>query len=124
MKMGERGMARTQSPPLNMERVLEFELSSEMLVCVRKRSAERGLEIEWCRTDATALSFPEARLDVAILGAHVIGPRAGELIAELVAAIEFGASSEDVARTCHAHPTLAEAVKEAALAVDGRSIHM
>jgi dihydrolipoamide dehydrogenase len=58
-----------------------------------------------------------------ILGAHIIGPRAGDLIAEMVAAIEFGASSEDIARICHAHPTLAEAVKEAALAVDGRPIH-
>jgi dihydrolipoamide dehydrogenase len=58
-----------------------------------------------------------------ILGVHIIGPRAGDLIAEAVAAIEFGASSEDLARICHAHPTLAEAVKEAALAVDGRAIH-
>jgi dihydrolipoamide dehydrogenase len=59
-----------------------------------------------------------------ILGAHILGPRAGDLIAELVAAIEFGASSEDVARTCHAHPTLAEAVKEAALAVDKRTLNL
>lgn len=58
-----------------------------------------------------------------ILGIHIIGPRAGELIAEAVAAIAFGASSEDLARTCHAHPTLPEAMKEAALAVDGRAIH-
>ena len=58
-----------------------------------------------------------------ILGVHIIGPRAGDLIAEMVAAIEFGASSEDIARICHAHPTLSEAVKEAALAVDGRPIH-
>lgn len=58
-----------------------------------------------------------------ILGVHIIGPRAGDLIAEMVAAIEFSASSEDIARICHAHPTLAEAVKEAALAVDGRPIH-
>ncbi|HEX7077254.1 MAG TPA: dihydrolipoyl dehydrogenase [Candidatus Eisenbacteria bacterium] len=58
-----------------------------------------------------------------ILGVHIIGPRAGDLIAEAVAAIEFGATSEDLARICHAHPTLAEAVKEAALAVDGRPIH-
>jgi dihydrolipoamide dehydrogenase len=58
-----------------------------------------------------------------ILGVHIIGPRAGDLIAEMVAAIEFGASSEDIARICHAHPTLSEAVKEAALAVDGRAIH-
>jgi dihydrolipoamide dehydrogenase len=59
-----------------------------------------------------------------ILGVHIIGPRAGELIAEGVAAMTFGASAEDLARTCHAHPTLAEAMKEAALAVDGRAIHI
>jgi len=58
-----------------------------------------------------------------LLGVHIIGARAGDLIAEAVAAMEFGASSEDIARICHAHPTLAEAVKEAALAVDGRPIH-
>ena len=59
-----------------------------------------------------------------VYGVHIIGPRAGDLIAECAAAIEFGASAEDVARTCHAHPTLAEAVKEAALGVDGRAIHI
>jgi len=59
-----------------------------------------------------------------LLGAHILGPDAGTLIAELVTAIEFGASAEDVARTCHAHPSLNEAVKEAALAVDGRAIHI
>jgi dihydrolipoamide dehydrogenase len=59
-----------------------------------------------------------------LLGAHIIGPDAGTLIAELTTAIEFGASAEDVARTCHAHPTLEEAVKEAALAVEGRAIHI
>jgi dihydrolipoamide dehydrogenase len=59
-----------------------------------------------------------------VLGVHIIGPRAGDLIAEVAAAIEFGASSEDIARTSHAHPTLAEAVKEAALAVDGRALHI
>jgi dihydrolipoamide dehydrogenase len=58
-----------------------------------------------------------------ILGVHILGPRAGDLIAEAVAAMSFGASSEDLARTCHAHPTLPEAVREAALAVDGRAIH-
>ena len=58
-----------------------------------------------------------------ILGAHILGPHAGDLIAELAVAIEFCASSEDVARSCHAHPTLAEAVKEAAMAVDRRAIH-
>ena len=58
-----------------------------------------------------------------VLGVHIIGPHAGELIAECAAAMEFGASSEDVARCCHAHPTLAEAIKESALAVDSRAIH-
>lgn len=59
-----------------------------------------------------------------LLGVHILGPRASDLIAEAALAIEFGSSAEDVARTCHAHPTLPEAVKEAALAVAGRSIHM
>ncbi len=59
-----------------------------------------------------------------ILGAHIIGPDAGTLIAELATAMEFGASADDVARTCHAHPTLSEAVKEAALAADGRALHI
>jgi len=59
-----------------------------------------------------------------ILGAHIIGPDAGTLIAELALAIEFSASAEDVARTSHAHPSLNEAVKEAALAVAGRPIHI
>ncbi|MEL0003356.1 MAG: dihydrolipoyl dehydrogenase [Rhodospirillales bacterium] len=58
-----------------------------------------------------------------VLGAHIIGPDAGTLIAEIALGMEFGASSEDIARTCHAHPTLNEAVKEAALAVEGRQIH-
>ncbi len=59
-----------------------------------------------------------------IVGAHIIGPDAGTLIAEIATAMEFGASSEDVARTCHAHPSLNEAVKEAALAVEGRALHI
>jgi len=58
-----------------------------------------------------------------VLGVHMIGPHAGELIAEMAVAMEFGASSEDIARTCHAHPTFSEAVKEAALSVDKRQIH-
>lgn len=59
-----------------------------------------------------------------LLGAHILGPDAGTLIAEIAIAMEFGASAEDVARTCHAHPSLNEAVKEAALAVDGRPLHI
>ncbi|MCO5091449.1 dihydrolipoyl dehydrogenase [Bosea sp. (in: a-proteobacteria)] len=59
-----------------------------------------------------------------VLGCHIIGPHAGDLIAEVTVLMEFGGSAEDLARTCHAHPTLSEAVKEAALAVDKRPIHM
>jgi dihydrolipoamide dehydrogenase len=59
-----------------------------------------------------------------VLGCHIIGPDAGTLIAEIAIAMEFGASAEDVARTCHAHPSLNEAVKEAALAVAGRPLHI
>jgi dihydrolipoamide dehydrogenase len=59
-----------------------------------------------------------------VLGVHILGPDAGHLIAECVLGMEYGASAEDIARTCHAHPTLSEAVKEAALAVDGRPIHI
>ena len=59
-----------------------------------------------------------------ILGVHIIGPMASELIAEGVVAMEFGASSEDLARICHAHPSLSEATKEAALAVDGRTLNL
>ncbi|MGH7831692.1 MAG: dihydrolipoyl dehydrogenase, partial [Candidatus Binatia bacterium] len=58
-----------------------------------------------------------------ILGVHILGPRAGELIAEAAVAIAFGASSEDLARSCHAHPTLSEALREAALAVSNRALH-
>ena len=58
-----------------------------------------------------------------VLGVHLIGPHAGELIAEMAVAMEFGASAEDIARTCHAHPTFSEAIKEAALSVDKRAIH-
>jgi dihydrolipoamide dehydrogenase len=59
-----------------------------------------------------------------VLGVHIVGPRASDMIAEAVAVMEFGGSAEDIARTSHAHPTLAEVVKEAAMAVDKRQIHM
>ncbi len=61
--------------------------------------------------------------DDQILGVHIVGPMAGELIAEAVLAMEFSASAEDLQRTIHAHPTLSEALHEAALAVDKRAIH-
>jgi dihydrolipoamide dehydrogenase len=64
----------------------------------------------------------DAKTD-AVLGVHIVGPLAGDLIAEAVLALEFGASAEDIARTCHAHPAVGEAVKEAALAVAGRALH-
>lgn len=75
------------------------------------------------QTDGRVKILAHAETD-RVLGVHIIGAHAGDLIAEAVAAIEFGASSEDIARTSHAHPTLAEAIKEAAFAVDGRVIHM
>lgn len=59
-----------------------------------------------------------------VLGAHIVGPRASDIIPEIVSVMEFGGSSEDIARTCHAHPTLSESVKEAALAVDKRQRNM
>jgi dihydrolipoamide dehydrogenase len=59
-----------------------------------------------------------------ILGVHILGPHAGDLINEAAAAISFGASSEDLARTCHVHPTLGEAMREAAMAVAGRAMHV
>lgn len=58
-----------------------------------------------------------------VLGVQILGAGAGELISECALAMEYGASSEDVARTCHAHPTLSEAVKEAAMAASGKPIH-
>ena len=79
---------------------------------------------------AKAIDVPEGFVKILaddktdkILGAHMIGPHAGEMIAEIAIAMEFGASAEDMARTCHAHPTFSEAVKEAALSVDKRAIH-
>ena len=74
-------------------------------------------------TDGFVKLLADAATD-RVLGAHIIGPDAGTLIHEIVVGMEFGASAEDIARTCHGHPTLSEAVKEAALAVDGRTIHI
>ena len=80
---------------------------------------------------AKSLGHPEGKVKILadaetdrVLGVHIIGARAGDLIAEAAVALEFGASAEDIARSSHAHPTLAEAVKEAALAVEGRAIHI
>ena len=80
---------------------------------------------------ARALGHTEGRVKVLadaesdrLLGVHIVGPRAGDLIAEAAVAIEFGASAEDLGRACHAHPTLPEALKEAALDVARRAIHI
>jgi dihydrolipoyl dehydrogenase len=75
------------------------------------------------RTEGFVKILAEAASD-RVLGVHIIGVAAGELIAEACVLIEFGGSAEDLARTCHAHPTLSEAVREAALAVDKRAIHI
>jgi dihydrolipoamide dehydrogenase len=75
------------------------------------------------QTDGFVKILADARTD-RVLGVHIIGADAGNMIAEAAIAMEFGAAAEDIARTCHAHPTLPEAVKEAALAVDKRAIHM
>ena len=73
-------------------------------------------------TDGFVKILADAKTDK-VLGCHIIGPQAGELIHEVAVLMEFGGSAEDLARTCHAHPTLSEAVKEAAMAVAGRAIH-
>jgi dihydrolipoamide dehydrogenase len=80
---------------------------------------------------AKALGHTEGKVKVIahaqtdrILGVHIVGPHAGDLIAEAATAMAFGASSEDLARTCHAHPTLSEVLKEACLAVSGRAVHI
>jgi dihydrolipoamide dehydrogenase len=74
-------------------------------------------------TDGFVKVLADATTD-RVLGVHIIGPHAGEIIVEAVVLMEFGGSAEDLARTCHAHPTLTEAVKEAALSAAGRAIHM
>jgi dihydrolipoamide dehydrogenase len=74
-------------------------------------------------TEGLVKLLADAKTD-RLLGAHIVAAEAGTMIAELALAMEFSASAEDIARTCHAHPTLNEAVKEAALAVAGRPIHI
>jgi dihydrolipoamide dehydrogenase len=75
------------------------------------------------QTDGFVKILADAKTD-RVLGIHIVGADAGNMIAEAAVAMEFGAASEDIARTCHAHPTFTEAVKEAALAVEKRAIHM
>ncbi len=75
------------------------------------------------QTEGFVKILADAKTD-RVLGVHIVGADAGNMIAEVTLAMEFGASSEDIARTCHPHPTLTEAIKEAAMAVEKRSIHM
>ena len=96
-----------------------------------KRAYRKGVFPFQANGRARTLGQTEGRVKVLadaatdrVLGVHILGPRAGDLIAEAGAAMAFGASSEDIARVCHAHPTLAESLKEAALAVTGRAIHV
>ena len=74
-------------------------------------------------TDGFVKVLADATTD-RVLGVHIIGPHAGEMIGEASVIMEFGGSAEDLARICHAHPTLTEAIKEAAMAVDKRAVHM
>jgi dihydrolipoamide dehydrogenase len=75
------------------------------------------------QTEGFVKILADAKTD-RVLGVHIVGADAGDMIAEAALAIEFGAASEDIARTSHPHPTFTEAVKEAALAVDKRAIHI
>jgi dihydrolipoamide dehydrogenase len=75
------------------------------------------------QTEGFVKILADAKTD-RVLGVHIVCSDAGNMIAQAATAMEFGASSEDIARTCHAHPTLPEAVKEAAMAVEKRAIHM
>ncbi len=84
--------------------------------------AANGRALAMGATSGWVKILAEERTD-RVLGAQVIGPSASDLISEIVTVMEFGGSAEDIARTCHAHPTLSEAVREAALSVDGRAIH-
>jgi dihydrolipoamide dehydrogenase len=74
-------------------------------------------------TDGVVKVIADKRTDK-VLGVHILGPLAGDILAECVTVMEFGGTAEDIARTCHAHPSMGESVKEAALAVDGRPIHI
>ncbi len=75
------------------------------------------------QTEGFVKVLADAKTD-RVLGVHILGPDAGNMIAEAAVLMEFGGSAEDLARTCHAHPTLSEAIKEAALAAGKRAIHI
>ncbi|HVM95023.1 MAG TPA: FAD-dependent oxidoreductase, partial [Candidatus Acidoferrales bacterium] len=98
------------------ERKIEYKVGSFPFVA---NGRARGMN----ETEGQVKILADAKTD-RVLGVHILGSRASDMIAEVVLAMEFSASSEDIARTCHAHPTLPEAVKEAALAVHGRPLNI
>jgi len=113
-----------------------FEHIQKIGLLVRNANAYTGVKYKVGTFPFTANSRAKTNLDTEgqvkflsdaetdrILGIHIVGPNAGEMIAEGTLALEYGASSEDVARTSHAHPTLAEAFKEAAMATYSKAIH-
>ncbi len=128
-----------QSGHVNYDTIPGVVYTSPEVACIGKTEEQlKGLNIKYkigkfsfmANSRAKAIDDTEGFVKILadektdkVLGAHLIGPHAGELIAEIGVAMEFGASSEDIARTCHAHPTFSEAVKEAALSVDKRAIH-
>lgn len=85
--------------------------------------AANGRALAMDSTDGFVKILADKKTD-RVLGVHIVGPWASDLISEAVTVMEFGGSAEDIARTVHAHPTLTEAVKEAALSADGRAIHI
>ena len=102
-------------------------LLTEQREAAEQAAAERDEANSRARANGDTEGFVKILIDETserILGAHVIGPDAGTIIAELVLAMEYGASAEDVALTCHAHPTLNEAVKEAALAAFSKPLNI
>src|SRR3546814_5874191 len=99
-----------------------------MIFCFFKQKTAYEMRIsDWssdvCSSDLVVKVLADKRTDK-VLGVHIVGPLAGDILAECVTVMEFGGTAEDIARTCHAHPSMGESVKEAALAVDGRPIHI
>ena len=118
-----------QFPPIIVEQAPYDQVEPTLLSMINGTETAREIVLVWTRAETVSALFAQllggdqVETD-SILGAHIIGHDAGQLIAEIVTAMEFGGSAEDIARICHAHPTTSEAVKEAAMNVDGRAIHI
>ena len=110
--------------------IVEYESSTNnrwidaKVLAVRPEDGSIDLDVRKSADLARARKKTEDTKTDELLGAHIIGHDAGQLIAEIVTTMEFGGSSEDIARICHAHPTTSEAVKEAAMNIEGRAIHI